>query len=175
MLSEEKPFPFCGCILEAFYTNQEFNTVCVTYTDENKINRDWYMEVDESDERFNALLKEYSYEDLEKTTVARNLAYGLEFEGIVKRYIEEKGLIPKPKSENDVDVSEIKKQAEDNVWDFIYGETENKEELFKLKLGLLTDKIGENVDRKLKAKVRKAGTVLEVLSAYYEIVSAGND
>ena len=72
-------------------------------------------------------------------------------------------------------MSEIKKQAEDNVWDFIYGETENKEELFKLKLGLLTDKIGENVDRKLKAKVRKAGTVLEVLSAYYEIVSAGND
>ena len=108
MLSEEKPFPFCGCILEAFYTNQEFNTVCVTYTDENKINRDWYMEVDESDERFNALQKEYSYEDLEKTTVARNLAYGLEFEGIVTRYIEEKGLIPKPKSENDVDVSEIK-------------------------------------------------------------------
>ena len=55
-MPEEKPFPFCGCILEAFYTNQDFDTVCVTYTDENDINRDWYMEVDETDESFNALL-----------------------------------------------------------------------------------------------------------------------
>ena len=171
-MPEEKPFPFCGCILEAFYTNQDFDTVCVTYTDENDINRDWYMEVDETDERFNALLKEYSYEDLEKTTKARNLAFGLEFEGIVKRYIEERGLISK--TENDIDINEIKKQAEDDVWSFIYGETENKEELFKLKLGLFNDRIGENVDRQLKAKVRRAETVLEVLAAFHEIVSAEN-
>ena len=57
-MPEEKPFPFCGCILEAFYTNEMFDTVCVTYTDEHGVNRDWYMEVDETDERFKSLLKE---------------------------------------------------------------------------------------------------------------------
>ena len=41
-MPEEKPFPFCGCILEAFYTNEMFDTVCVTYTDEHGVNRDWY-------------------------------------------------------------------------------------------------------------------------------------
>ena len=61
-MPEEKPFPFCGCILEAFYTNEMFDTVCVTYTDEHGVNRDWYMEVDETDERFNSLLKEYRKE-----------------------------------------------------------------------------------------------------------------
>ena len=60
------------------------------------------------------------------------------------------------------------------VYFFIYGESEDKEELFKLKLSLFNDKIGKDADRQLKAKVRKAETVLQVLSAYNEIVSANN-
>ena len=158
-----------------------FYTVCVTYTDEHGVNRDWYMEVDETDERFKSLLKEYTYEELEKRTNARNLAYGLEFEGIVKRYIDEKGLIPKvipiENTEGDVellDENEIVQNTKNDVWNFIYGESEDKEELFKLKLSLFNDKIGKDADRQLKAKVRKAETVLQVLSAYNEIVSANN-
>ena len=180
-MPEEKPFPFCGCILDAFYTNGIFDTVCVTYTDEHGVNRDWYMEVDETDERFKSLLKEYTYEELEKRTNARNLAYGLEFEGIVKRYIDEKGLIPKvvptENTEGDVellDENEIIQNTKNDVWNFIYGESEDKEELFKLKLSLFNDKIGKDADRQLKAKVRKGETVLQVLSAYNEIVSANN-
>ena len=63
-----RPFPFCGRIIEAYYTNPELNTVCVTYKEDSENTPsgeerayDFYMEVDETDARFQALLKEYSY------------------------------------------------------------------------------------------------------------------
>ena len=77
-----RPFPFCGRIIEAYYTNPELDTVCVTYREDEQLTPDgepraydYYMEVDETDVRFQALLKEYSYEDLQTTTEERHKIY----------------------------------------------------------------------------------------------------
>ena len=65
-----RPFPFCGRIIEAYYANPNLDTVCVTFREDEELTpdgkpraHDYYMEVDESDPRFQALLKEVSYED----------------------------------------------------------------------------------------------------------------
>ena len=86
-----RPFPFCGRIIEAYYTNANLDTVCVTYKEDEDLTPDgnpraydYYMEVDESDPRFKALLKEVTYEELETATGDRNEAYHKEFENIVK-------------------------------------------------------------------------------------------
>ena len=53
---------------------------------------DYYMEVDETDARFQALLKEYSYETIQETTEERARVYRKDFQNIVKEYIKENGL-----------------------------------------------------------------------------------
>ena len=53
---------------------------------------DYYMEVDETDVRFQALLKEYSYQDLQITTEERHKVYRKDFQNIVGEYIKENGL-----------------------------------------------------------------------------------
>ena len=32
-----RPFPFCGRIIEAYYTNPELDTVCVTYREDEQL------------------------------------------------------------------------------------------------------------------------------------------
>ncbi len=135
-----RPFPFCGRIIEAYYTNPELDTVCVTYREDEQLTPDgepraydYYMEVDETDARFQALLKEYSYEDLQTTTEERHKIYRKDFQNIV-------------------------------------GDQKHKEELFRLKLRLFETEAGQSASRSQKAKIRKAETPIEIIHHYYDIV-----
>ena len=71
MAEQGEPFAFCGRIVEAYYSNPELNTVAILWSDGEK-NREYYVNVDEEDDQFNALLKEWSYESLDECT--RNLS-----------------------------------------------------------------------------------------------------
>ena len=81
-----RTFPFCGRSIEVYYTNPNLDTVCVTYREDDDLTPDgepraydYYMEVDEKDARFKALLEEVTYEQIETATGDRNQAYKEEF------------------------------------------------------------------------------------------------
>ena len=40
-----RPFPFCGRIIEAYYTNPELDTVCVTYREDEQLTPDGEQEL----------------------------------------------------------------------------------------------------------------------------------
>ena len=132
-----RPFPFCGRIIEAYYTNPELDTVCVTYREDEQLTPDgepraydYYMEVDETDVRFQAVLKEVSYETIQETTQERARVYRKDFQNIVKEYIKENGLTSS--LSDDRLVEKAQKKLFDSIIDFDEQDVTHKEELFKL-------------------------------------------
>lgn len=170
-----RPFPFCGRIIEAYYTNPELDTVCVTYREDEQLTPDgepraydYYMEVDETDVRFQALLKEVSYETIQETTEERARVYRKDFNNIVKEYIKENGLTSS--LSDDRLVEKARKKLFDSIIDFDEQDVAHKEELFRLKLLLFESEVSKNADRDQKVKIRKALSPLEVLAIYYDII-----
>tara|TARA_A100001037_G_C14909671_1_gene526644 strand:+ start:155 stop:763 length:609 start_codon:yes stop_codon:yes gene_type:complete len=170
-----RPFPFCGRIIEAYYTNPELDTVCVTYREDEQLTPDgepraydYYMEVDETDARFQALLKEYSYETIQETTEERARVYRKDFQNIVKEYIKENGLTSS--LSDDRLVEKAQKKLFDSIINFDEQDVKHKEELFRLKLLVFESDVAENANRDQKVKIRKASSPLEVLATYYDII-----
>ena len=170
-----RPFPFCGRIIEAYYTNPELDTVCVTYREDEQLTPDgepraydYYMEVDETDARFQALLKEVSYETIQETTEERARVYRKDFQNIVKEYIKENGLTSS--LSDDRLVEKAQKKLFDSIINFDEQDVKHKEELFRLKLLVFESDVVENANRDQKVKIRKASSPLEVLATYYDII-----
>ena len=146
-----RPFPFCGRIIEAYYTNPELDTVCVTYREdeqltpdgEQRADYDYYMEVDETDVRFQALLKEYSYEDLQTTTEERHKIYRKDFQNIVGEYIKENGLTSSLSDDELVRKRTRVKLYDEFFFNFDEQDQKHKEELFRLKLRLFETEEGQ--------------------------------
>jgi len=184
-----RPFPFCGRIIEAYYTNPNLDTVCVTYREDEDLTPDdmpraydYYMEVDEADPRFKALLKEVTYEELETATGDRNQAYKEEFAQIVKDaskiYIEEQGLLRDLLESGDT-ADEVMVDARQALFDFIFHYNpestkarNDKEEFFRLKLHMFETDVGQNASRKHKADIRKSETPLEAFAMFQKAVKA---
>ena len=175
-----RPFPFCGRIIEAYYTNANLDTVCVTYKEDGDLTPDgnpraydYYMEVDESDPRFKALLKEVTYEELEKATGDRNEAYHKEFENIVKGYIEREGLTSSLSDDRLVEKARL--QLFDVIFNYdpeLTQHRNHKEELFRLKLYMFETEVGQKASRNHKAAIRKSETPLEAFVAFQKAEKA---
>ncbi len=175
-----RPFPFCGRIIEAYYTNANLDTVCVTYKEDDDLTPDgnpraydYYMEVDESDPRFKALLKEVTYEELEKATGDRNEAYHKEFENIVKGYIEREGLTSSLSDDRLVEKARL--QLFDMIFNYdpeLTQHRNHKEELFRLKLYMFETEVGQKASRNHKAAIRKSETPLEAFVAFQKAEKA---
>jgi len=175
-----RPFPFCGRIIEAYYTNPNLDTVCVTYKEDEDLTPDgnpraydYYMEVDESDPRFKALLKEVTYEELETATGDRNEAYHKEFENIVKGYIEREGLTSSLSDGRLVEKARL--QLFDMIFNYNPELTEpknHKEELFRLKLYMFETAVGQKASRNHKSGIRKSETPLEAFVAFQKAEKA---
>ena len=180
-----RPFPFCGRIIEAYYTNPNLDTVCVTYREEEELTPDgepraydYYMEVDESDPRFQALLKEVSYEDLEKTTGDRNEAYHEQFRQIVRGYIDREGLTGDLLDSGDT-ADRVMDEARLQLFDFIFNynpestkSRNDKEQFFRLKLYMFETEVGQKASKKRKSDIRKSETPLEAFVVFQKAAKA---
>ena len=180
-----RPFPFCGRIIEAYYTNPNLDTVCVTYREEEELTPDgepraydYYMEVDESDPRFQALLKEVSYEDLEKTTGDRNEAYHEQFRQIVRGYIDREGLTGDLLESGDT-ADKVMDEARLQLFDFIFNynpestkSRNDKEQFFRLKLYMFETEVGQKASKKHKSDIRKSETPLEAFVVFQKAAKA---
>ena len=180
-----RPFPFCGRIIEAYYTNPNLDTVCVTYREDGELTPDgepraydYYMEVDESDSRFQALLKEVSYEDLEKTTGDRNEAYHEQFRQIVRGYIEREGLTGDLLDSGDT-ADRVMDEARLQLFDFIFNynpestkSRNDKEQFFRLKLYMFETEVGQKASKKHKSDIRKSESPLEAFVIFQKAAKA---
>ena len=180
-----RPFPFSGRIIESYYTNPNLDTVCVTYREEEELTpdgkpraHDYYMEVDESDPRFQALLKEVSYETLEKTTGDRNEAYKSEFRQIVRNYVEQEGLTADLLESGDT-ADKVMDEARLQLFDFIFNynpestkSRNDKEQFFRLKLYMFETEVGQKASKKHKSDIRKSETPLEAFVVFQKAAKA---
>jgi hypothetical protein len=180
-----RPFPFCGRIIEAYYANPNLDTVCVTFREDEELTpdgkpraHDYYMEVDESDPRFQALLKEVSYETLEKTTGDRNEAYKSEFRQIVRNYVEQEGLTADLLESGDT-ADRVMDEARLQLFDFIFHynpestkSRNDKEQFFRLKLYMFETEVGQKASKKHKSDIRKSDNPLEAFVVFQKAAKA---
>jgi hypothetical protein len=180
-----RPFPFCGRIIEAYYANPNLDTVCVTFREDEELTpdgkpraHDYYMEVDESDPRFQALLKEVSYETLEKTTGDRNEAYKSEFRQIVRNYVEQEGLTADLLDSGDT-ADRVMDEARLQLFDFIFNynpestkSRNDKEQFFRLKLYMFETEVGQKASKKHKSDIRKSDNPLEAFVVFQKAAKA---
>ena len=156
-----EPFAFCGRIVEAYYTNAEQDTVAIMWSDGEK-NREYHLKVDEEDDQFKALLAEYSYESLDESTLAKNEINRQWWRDAFNAYAQTHEFTT-PNEERQADLSII--------FDFDPEISEQKEALFKLKLGMFEQDIVKNSKSKVaKADIRKSSTPIEAIIAYSKFI-----
>lgn len=161
---------FSGKIINAYYTNSEHNTVCVMWSD-GELAREHYVVVDENDTQFQELLEEWSYDSLDQATQQFNDNVSQEFKDAFERYAirnnlygySEDGSVPRPQDDDEV----LRGDLETLILNFDEENTEQKEQLFKLKLKLFEeDVVKSSKKRTAKADLRKAETPVEAIAAY---------
>ena len=163
---------FSGKIMNAHYTNNERDTICVMWSD-GEFAREHYLVVDEEDDQFQELLSEWSYDSLDESTKvyienARN-----EFHQAFERYAKERNLYgytedggtPEEKEKEEVILLNI----EDLIFNFDPEDNAQKEELFKLKF-FDRDEVKSSKKRKAKTDLRKAESPLEAIVIYNSFV-----
>ena len=161
---------FSGKIINAYYTNSEHNTVCVMWSD-GELAREHYVVVDENDTQFQELLEEWSYDSLDQATQQYHDNVGQEFKDAFERYAirnnlygySEDGSVPRPQDDDEV----LRGDLETLILNFDEENTEQKEQLFKLKLKLFEeDVVKSSKKRTAKTDLRKAETPVEAIAAY---------
>ena len=161
---------FSGKIINAYYTNSEHNTVCVMWSD-GELAREHYVVVDENDTQFQELLEEWSYDSLDQATQQFNDNVSQEFKDAFERYAirnnlygySEDGSVPRPQDDDEV----LRGDLETLILNFDEENTEQKEQLFKLKLQLFeVDVVKSSKKRTAKTDLRKAETPVEAIAAY---------
>ena len=161
-------YPFSGKIVEAYYTNPELDTVCVLWAD-GKMNREYYVNVDEEDHQFQALLKEWSYDSLDECTRNANEKVRQEFRDAFHRYATQNNMY----GHGDGGAGEVEEMqgSLDIIFDFDEENDVHKEVLFKLKLKMFEeDTVKSSKAKKGKTDIRKAKTPIEAIVAYNKFI-----
>ena len=155
-----EPFAFCGRIVEAYYTNPELDTVAIMWSDGEK-NREYNVVVDEEDDQFQALLKEFDYNSLDECTRKKHEAHREEFRKAFNNYA----------SRNSSRLEE--QQSNFNLlFDFDPEDNNHKEQLFKLKLKMFEQDVVKNSKaRTKKTALRTAKTPLETIEVYKSFIN----
>lgn len=178
---------FSGKIVDAYFSNPELTTVELLYEADEKQQEAGveliahHLQVDEEDSQFQDLLKEWSYEQIDEATKARNEQYRDEFRMAFHNYAmehdlyghgnvdENKKLLDNAvlRSEGARPDSDLVQGSMNLVFDFDPEDEKQKEDLFKLKLKMFEQPhVDESKSRKLKSDIRKADTPLAAIQAY---------
>ena len=161
-------------ITDYYYSNPELDTVAVMWTDpEDKLVREHYIQVDESDEQWRDFVKEVPYEKINERTEVRHEQFREQFREAFRDYAS-KPLQMADQEIKYVDVDNTK-PFEDIIIEFLAGfdneDPSKKEQLFKLKLKVFEQEIVKNsksADKFKNAKtfIRKAESPMDVLLGY---------
>ena len=153
---------FSGKIIEAYYSNPENDTVEVIYNDGDKASN-CYVPVDQENDLYKSLVKEYSSEQISQSTLNRNKLYAKQVRDLV---FEQKTALVNQKHKTNI---------EDFVNILIGFNGDIKEHLdvmFQLKVRIFEqDTIKKSSNKELKSKIRTSKTPLEILYYYKELMN----
>jgi len=152
-------------ISTAHFTNNDRTEIEVTFiaeesTKDNLVMIPYYIEAKKGDLDYEWLLTKMSLEDLHEKTVNRIRSQRSDFEDSIKFIADREGLT-------------IKSLTQDSIYDTIIDTISNDiddESLFKFKLKIFDIKSVKSCkDRSVKAEIRKAKTISEVIAAFSKI------
>ena len=158
-----------GKIADVVYANPELDTVKILWKDEGDDYHEHYLEVDEKDDQYNALLEKVGYDDIDERTKAANEIVRQEFKTAFTNYAERMGMtIDYEKNPEYKDIDYFK-----FFINFDPENPENKERLFSLKLNIFEQDDVKNSDvsertKSAKTAIRKSSDPIEALT-YYQI------
>ena len=177
---------FSGKIVDAYFSNPELTTVELLYEADEKQQEAGveliahHLQVDEEDSQFQDLLKEWSYEQIDEATKARNEQYRDEFRMAFHNYAMEHDLYGHGNPDENkalLDHSILKSEGKTDpdlvqgslnmLFEFDIEDKVHKEDLFKLKLKMFEQpKVEKSKSQKLKADLRKSSTPMEAIAVY---------
>ena len=158
-----------GKIADVVYANPELDTVKILWKDEGDDYHEHYLEVNEEDDQFKALLEKVGYDDIDERTKAANEIVRQEFKTAFTDYAERMGM--------NIDHVKNPEYKDADYFKFFVSfnpeSPENKERLFSLKLNIFEQVEVKNSDVSDKTKIaktaiRKSSDPIEALT-YYQI------
>ena len=165
----EPKYPFVGRIVEAYYTNADLTEIDIIHNydipdDGAHANGGkegttvFSVSVDEKDERFLALLQEFSYESLDECTRNRNEAFREQFRQAFQDYAQRNKV-------------EVEGESLDLIFDYDPENEVHKNILSRLKLKMFEQEIVQkSKKRKAKTGIREAETLEQALKAYSQFL-----
>jgi hypothetical protein len=177
---------FSDHIVDVYYSNPELTTVEILYEadkEQKKAGMELvchHLVVDEEDDQFKDLLSEWSYEQIDESTKARNEQTRDEFRMAFHNYAMENDLYGHGNADTNkalLDHSVLKSEGRTDpdlvqgslnmLFDFDPEDEVQKEDLFKLKLKMFEQsQVEDSKKQKLKADLRKSTTPIEAVFAY---------
>ena len=153
---------FSGNIIEAYYANENNDTVEVIYKQgEQAINH--FLKVDYKDQDFKDLIAEYDTDKIAGSTIARNRNYARQLSEMV-----DAGIRAKTDTKEKVRVSVD--DFIDSIINFKSADKQSAETLFALKVKIFeNDKVKSCTDKDLKSSLRAAKSPVDIISLFKKI------
>lgn len=159
---------FSGKIINAYYINPDQTNIRIDWSDDGKTLLPFYVEVDENNLNYKALVEEgWDEEKLQDSTAEykrmHSEAHNIEVAAAAKQLIEQ-GLYQNYEKDA-IHEQKMRMLSSDNdIFESILQNNVDKDYLFKFKLWALESDYMKDADAELKGKVRKAQSVVEALS-----------
>ena len=153
---------FSGKIIEAYYANPDNDTVEVIYNDGDKASH-CYVPVDNENDLYKSLIKEYSSEQISQSTLNRNKLYAKQVRDLV--FAQKTALVNQKHKTNIEDFVNILINFNGDI-------KEHLDVMFQLKVRIFEqDTIKKSSNKELKSKIRTSKTPLEILYYYKELMN----
>ena len=153
---------FSGKIIEAYYANPDNDTVEVIYKDGDKASN-CYVPVDNENDLYKSLIKEYSSEQISQSTLNRNKLYAKQVRDLV--FAQKTALVNQKHKTNIEDFVNILINFNGDI-------KEHLDVMFQLKVRIFEqDTIKKSSNKELKSKIRTSKTPLEILYYYKELMN----
>ena len=153
---------FSNKIIDVYYTDSSLSNVTILYNyekDGETLVGEYRLLVDETEEQFQDLMKEVTYQDIEINTIELHKKYNQEMRDIIND--ETKRIARR-------EVREEFFGLDDSGFETIFQYDSNKhaDELFKCKMYLFSLDIVKNGHKTFRAKIRKAENILELCKLF---------
>ena len=153
---------FSNKIIDVYYTDSSLSNVTILYNyekDGETLVGEYRLLVDETEEQFQDLMKEVTYQDIEINTIELHKKYNQEMRDIIND--ETKRIARR-------EVREEFFGLDDSGFETIFQYDSNKhaDELFKCKMYLFSLDIVKNGPKTFSTKIRKAENILELCKLF---------
>ena len=142
----------------AHFTNDERTFVTSIWEDKDGTLRPFNMVAEEGNQYWKELQQYITEDELHENTFKQQKTERKNLEGLALEVAKRDGLITEFATDQSIEY----------FLEYLRNQNENKEILFKIKLALFEDEKVKDGERELKAKLRKAKSLIEAIAAYNE-------